>query len=31
MPETVQSFSKCHNIEKHRVLDYARKKGIAIK
>lgn len=31
MPETIQSFSKCHNIEKHRVLDYAREKGIAIK
>lgn len=31
MPETVQSFSKCHNIGKHRALDSSREEGIAPK
>lgn len=29
MPETVPSFSKCHNIGKRRALDSAREEGIA--
>lgn len=31
MPETVPSFSKCHNIGKRRALDSAREEGIAPK
>lgn len=31
MPETVPSFSECHNIGKRRALDSAREEGIAPK
>lgn len=31
MPETVQSFSKCHNIRKRRALNSAREEVIAPK